>query len=63
MEETQPGRSFRNAVLGKRDGGATVVETQVLKVPINEALCKELQGSVVGTLACEKDVRRIQTTL
>ncbi|MCI18119.1 endonuclease/exonuclease/phosphatase family protein, partial [Trifolium medium] len=62
MEETQPGRSFRNAVLGKRDGGVTVVEPQVLKVPINEALCKELRGSVVGTLACEKDVRRIQTT-
>jgi hypothetical protein len=35
----------------------------VMKVPVNEELSKELQGSVVGTLAREKDVRRIQTTL
>ncbi|MCH81494.1 RNA recognition motif [Trifolium medium] len=60
LEEVQPGRSFRTAVLG-----ATSIpeESQVLKIPVNEALCKELQGSMVGTLAREKDVRRIQTTL
>jgi hypothetical protein len=34
-----------------------------LKVPVNEELCRELQNGVVGRLACEKDVRRIQTTL
>ncbi|MCI28673.1 hypothetical protein A2U01_0049875, partial [Trifolium medium] len=50
MEETQPGRSFRNAVLRNRGEGAPMAESQVLKVPINEALCKELQGSMVGTL-------------
>ncbi|MCH79854.1 RNA recognition motif [Trifolium medium] len=54
MVERQPGRSFRTALLD---------ETQVLKVPVNEDLCKELRGSMVGTLAREKDVRRIQTTI
>jgi hypothetical protein len=34
-----------------------------MKVPVNEELCKELHGSVVGLLAREKDVTRIQTTL
>ncbi|MCI51914.1 hypothetical protein A2U01_0073158, partial [Trifolium medium] len=38
MVETQPGRSFRNAVLGNRCEGAQMAESQVLKVPINEAL-------------------------
>ncbi|GAU37583.1 hypothetical protein TSUD_395550 [Trifolium subterraneum] len=55
LEQRQVGRSFRNAVLG--------IKESVMKVPVNEALCKELQGSMVGTLACEKDVRRIQTTM
>ncbi|MCH95313.1 RNA recognition motif, partial [Trifolium medium] len=54
MVESQNGRSFRNALLD---------EVQVLKVPVNEELCKELRGSMVGTLAREKDVRRIQTTI
>ncbi|GAU20806.1 hypothetical protein TSUD_132910 [Trifolium subterraneum] len=57
MEEVTPGKSFRKAVLGNSDKGT------LLKVPVNEALCKELQGSFVGTLTCEKDVKRIQTTL
>jgi hypothetical protein len=36
---------------------------EVLKVPVNEDLSKELRGSVVGSLAREKNVKRIQTTL
>ncbi|GAU43791.1 hypothetical protein TSUD_285430 [Trifolium subterraneum] len=63
MEEIQTGRSFRNAIMGLRGGGASLDVSQVMKVPVNESLCKELQGSMVGTLTFEKDVRRIQTTL
>ncbi|GAU21869.1 hypothetical protein TSUD_33660 [Trifolium subterraneum] len=63
MVETQAGRSFKSAVMGTREGGLLLKEPGILKVPINEALCKELQGSVVGFLAREKDVRRIQTTI
>ncbi|KAK2430143.1 hypothetical protein P8452_43597 [Trifolium repens] len=57
LEERRFGKSFRTALMG----GKTI--PQVLKVPVNEDLCKELQGSMVGVLAREKDVRRIQTTL
>jgi hypothetical protein len=35
----------------------------VIGVPVNEELCKELRGSVVGWLARENNVKRIQTTL
>jgi hypothetical protein len=44
------------------EGGA-MPESSVLKVPVNEELCKELKGSLVGTLAREKDIRRVKTTL
>jgi hypothetical protein len=57
MEETTPGRSFRSALVGN---GASM---EVLKVPVNEELCKELRGSMVGRLAREKNVKQIQTTL
>ncbi|MCI01520.1 DUF4283 domain protein [Trifolium medium] len=60
MEESQPGRSFRTALVGDSNGSEKAI---VLKVPVNETLCKELRGSMVGTLACEKDVKRIQTTI
>ncbi|GAU34283.1 hypothetical protein TSUD_321290 [Trifolium subterraneum] len=63
MEETQPGRSFRSALLGARNGEELSVLAPVLKVPVNEVLCRELQGGLVGKLARKKDVRRIQTTL
>jgi hypothetical protein len=39
------------------------VSTEVIKVPVNEELSKELRGSVVGSLARERNVKRIQTTL
>jgi hypothetical protein len=58
-KDAEVGRSFKTALVG---GGAQQ-KTMVMKVPVNEELCKELQGSMVGTLAREKDVRRIQTTL
>ncbi|KAK2434687.1 heterogeneous nuclear ribonucleoprotein [Trifolium repens] len=59
VEEPFVGRSFRTALVS---GGSSLV-SQAMKVPVNESFCKELKGSVVGTLANEKDVRRIQTTL
>ncbi|GAU46902.1 hypothetical protein TSUD_296810 [Trifolium subterraneum] len=62
-EETKAGKSFRAALVGGPVGGAAGVKSTVLKVPINESLCKELQSSVVGILRREKDVGRIQTTL
>jgi hypothetical protein len=43
--------------------GDSSSDQTALKVPVNEALCKELQGSVVGFLKCVKEVSRIQTTL
>ncbi|GAU23411.1 hypothetical protein TSUD_331080 [Trifolium subterraneum] len=43
LKDKQPGRSFRNALME---------EVQVLKVQVNEDLCKELRGSMVGT-CCE----------
>jgi hypothetical protein len=57
QEVRRLGRSYCSALVGR----STV--PKVLKVPINEELCKELQGSMVGKLTREKDVRRIQTTL
>ncbi|MCI14413.1 endonuclease/exonuclease/phosphatase family protein, partial [Trifolium medium] len=48
MEESQPGRSFRNALLGAVVGSEKPL---LLKVPVNEPLCKELRGSMVGILA------------
>ncbi|KAK2367022.1 heterogeneous nuclear ribonucleoprotein [Trifolium repens] len=56
------GRSFRSALVGGAGSGSSKV-AHVLKVPVNEELCMELKESVVGTLAREKDARRIQTTL
>jgi hypothetical protein len=56
------GRSFQSALLGGVGGGSSKV-AQTLKVPVNEELCRELKESVVGTLAQEKDARRIQTNL
>jgi hypothetical protein len=53
------GKSFIIALLS----GGSRQKPMVMKVPVNEELCKELQGSVVGKLAREKDVKRIQTTL
>ncbi|GAU37848.1 hypothetical protein TSUD_57080 [Trifolium subterraneum] len=50
----------KKALVGGSEGSK---KDQVLKVLINEALCKELQGSLVGTLVGERDVRCIQTTL
>jgi RNA recognition motif-containing protein len=58
LEEVAVGRSYKTAVVG--DGDAL---QQVIKVPVNEEFCKELRGSMVGRLAREKDVKRIQTTL
>jgi hypothetical protein len=51
--------SFRNVLMG----GGNPRRLVPLKVPVNELLSKELQGSMVGVLACEKEVNRIQTTL
>jgi hypothetical protein len=59
LKEAEVGRSFQMALMG----GGRLSSVEVLKVPVNEELCGELQGSVVGTLAREKDVRQIQTTL
>jgi hypothetical protein len=59
VEEAKSGRSFRSALLG----GARSKELKVISVRVNEELCKEIQGGVVGKLAREKDVRRIQTIL
>ncbi|WJX68888.1 hypothetical protein P8452_53214 [Trifolium repens] len=59
LEEKRPGKSFRSALM---EGGA-MPESSVLKVLVNEELCKELKGSLVGTLAREKDIRRVKTTL
>jgi hypothetical protein len=59
LKEVGSGSSFRTALMG----GASASKAVVMKVLVNEELCKELQGSMVGTLAREKDVRRIQTTL
>jgi hypothetical protein len=59
QQERRPGLSFRTALVGDTSKRAE----EVLHVPVNEDLCKELCGSMVGTLAREKDVRRIQTTL
>jgi RNA recognition motif-containing protein len=59
LKDKEAGRSFKTALIG----GGSQQKTMMMKVPVNEELCKELQGSVVGTLAREKDVRRIQTTL
>jgi hypothetical protein len=56
---TTPGRSFRSALAG----GVPPPAVPILKVPVNEDLCRELRGSVVGTLARENDVRRIQIVL
>jgi hypothetical protein len=58
-KEIEHGRSFRAALVG--DGSSS--KSQIMKVPMNEELCKELQCGVLGKLAREKDVRRIQTTL
>jgi hypothetical protein len=58
IEEAVPGRSFRSALMGESSASS-----QVLKVPVNEDLCRELQSIVVVTLASETDVRRIQATL
>jgi RNA recognition motif-containing protein len=59
LKDVEAGRSFKTTLIG----GGSQQKTMMMKVPVNEELCKELQGSVVGTLAREKDVRRIQTTL
>jgi hypothetical protein len=53
------GKSFRDVLLRE----SSLREKMVLKVTVNEPLCKELQGGVVGLLACEKEMSRIQTTL
>ncbi|KAK2401162.1 hypothetical protein QL285_050778 [Trifolium repens] len=50
-------RSFKTALLENGES------SEVIKVPVNEELCKELRGSVVGRLARERNVKRIQTTL
>jgi RNA recognition motif-containing protein len=50
--DNSSGKSFRNVLLK----GRSLTEPAVLKVPVNEALCKELQGSVVGILTSEKEV-------
>ncbi|WJX18268.1 hypothetical protein P8452_08083 [Trifolium repens] len=59
LEDSILGRSYRMALTGGVPGKAL----KVLKVSVNEELCRELQGSVVGTFAHDRDVRRIQTTL
>ncbi|GAU13739.1 hypothetical protein TSUD_348430 [Trifolium subterraneum] len=63
MGEMQVGRSFKTALVGATLADGYVVNSPVMKVSPNEALCKELQSTVVGLLAWEKDVRHIQTTL
>ncbi|MCI10468.1 RNA recognition motif, partial [Trifolium medium] len=62
-EEPKFGKSFRTALTGSRGSGSASVEVQVIKASVNEDLWKELKGSMVGKLAREKDVNRIQTTL
>jgi hypothetical protein len=59
LEDSRSGKSFKTALVGR----APSMVLKTLHVPVNEELCKELRGSVVGLLAREKDVTRIQTTL
>ncbi|MCI17509.1 endonuclease/exonuclease/phosphatase family protein, partial [Trifolium medium] len=63
VEVTTPGKSFRTALLGIREEGSSSRETLCIKASVNEAFLKELKGSMVVTLARERDVRRIRTTL
>jgi hypothetical protein len=62
-EGSQAGRSFKTALLNINGGGSSPGEQLVIKAATDKSFWRELQGSMVGLLACEKDVRRIQTTL
>jgi RNA recognition motif-containing protein len=57
-KEVQSGGPYRNALLGK--AGKEVLE---IRASVNKEFVKELKDSMVGTLAKEKDVRRIQSIL
>jgi hypothetical protein len=59
----KPGRPYRSALLGASSSGTVLGNQMEIKAVVNELLKKELKGSVIGTLAREKDVRRIQTIL
>jgi hypothetical protein len=56
-------KPFKMALLGKGGSGSSVREVLEVRAKVNVELSQELKGSMVGTLAKEKDVRRIQTTL
>ncbi|GAU30796.1 hypothetical protein TSUD_355220 [Trifolium subterraneum] len=56
-----PGKSFKSALLGGCVDDCILKEALSFKATVNEAFLKELKGSVVGTLACERDVRRLRT--
>jgi hypothetical protein len=62
-EGSQAGRSFKTALLNINGGGSSPGEQLVIKAATDKSFWRELQGSMVGLLACEKDVKRIQTTL
>ncbi|GAU32818.1 hypothetical protein TSUD_208860 [Trifolium subterraneum] len=57
------GVSFKAALVGARYGGSSSDEEMTFMVPANKVFLTELKGSLVGTLAYEQDVTRIQTTI
>jgi hypothetical protein len=63
MTEGRSGKSIRTALLRIRSIGSISKEVLEIKASVNEEFRKELKGSMVGTLAREKDILRIQTTL
>jgi hypothetical protein len=62
-EEDKSGNPYRSALLGAPGSGNVRGAYMVIKAAVNESLRKELKGSVVGKLAQEKDVKRIQSIL
>jgi hypothetical protein len=61
LNEVKLGGPYRNALLGK--SGSSSHEVLEITAPVNLEFVKELKDSMVGTLAKEKDVRRIQSIL
>ncbi|WJX25913.1 hypothetical protein P8452_14901 [Trifolium repens] len=61
LKEVNPGGPYRNALLGK--SGLRSQEVSEITAAVNMEFVKELKESMVGTLAKEKDVRRIQSIL
>ncbi|WJX22504.1 hypothetical protein P8452_11802 [Trifolium repens] len=61
LKEVKLGGPYRNALLGK--SGLRSQEVSEITAAVNMEFVKELKESMVGTLAKEKDVRRIQSIL